>query len=94
MLSKSTQGALNEDYVELIADLIDDKREIKAVDTTIRLGVTRPTVDKRLNRLQSERLIIKLLYKAIFFNETVRALSEDSRKRHNIVVSLSSVHWC
>ena len=38
--------ALVEDYVELIADLIEDGNEARQVDIAARLGVAQPTVAK------------------------------------------------
>src|SRR4051794_6494351 len=40
------RGALVEDYVELIADLIEDGNEARQVDIAARLGVAQPTVAK------------------------------------------------
>src|SRR4029077_14115958 len=37
------RGALAEDYVELIADLIDNGNEARQVDIAARLGVSQPT---------------------------------------------------
>ena len=39
-------GALAEDYVELIADLIDNGNEARQVEIAARLGVSQPTVAK------------------------------------------------
>ena len=45
------RGALVEDYVELIAALIEDGNEARQVDIAERLGVAQPTVAKMLARL-------------------------------------------
>ncbi len=76
---------LIEDYVELIADLIDDGGEARTVDIAARLGVAEPTVNKMLKRLRQEALITQKPYRAIFLTEAGRALAEASRKRHQIV---------
>ncbi|HUS52747.1 MAG TPA: iron dependent repressor, metal binding and dimerization domain protein [Thermohalobaculum sp.] len=49
------QREVAEDYVELIADLIDVTGEARAVDLAERLGVTNATVNNTLNRLTRER---------------------------------------
>src|SRR3546814_18588593 len=49
---------LVEDYVELIADLIDDGGEARQVDIAARLGVAQPTVAKSLKRLVGDGLIV------------------------------------
>jgi len=82
---EARRNELVEDYVELIADLIDDGGEARAVDIAARLGVTKPTVNKMLKRLQMEALITQRPYRAIFLTEAGRALAEESRKRHHIV---------
>ena len=41
------RSEIAEDYVELIADLIDATGEARAVDLANRLGVTNATVDQR-----------------------------------------------
>ncbi len=45
-----------EDYVELIADLINAHKEARASDLAMRLGVANPTVSKMLTRLQDEAI--------------------------------------
>lgn len=76
---------LVEDYVELIADLIDDTGEARPVDIAARLGVTKPTVNKMLKRLAQDELITQRPYRAVFLTDSGRALAEESRQRHQIV---------
>ena len=82
---EARRNELIEDYVELIADLIDDGGEARAVDIAARLGVTKPTVNKMLKRLLQEDLITQKPYRAVFLTASGRALAEESRKRHQIV---------
>ncbi|MCB1521878.1 MAG: manganese-binding transcriptional regulator MntR [Hyphomicrobiaceae bacterium] len=74
-----------EDYVELIADLIDDGGEARQVDIAARLGVTQPTVAKMLKRLMDDGLVTQRPYRGIFLTDAGRALAEESRARHQIV---------
>jgi len=76
-----------EDYVELIADLIDQSGEARPVEIAERMGVTQPTVTKILARLQREGLVIRQPYRSIFLSETGQALAEACRRRHRIVVA-------
>ncbi len=76
---------LVEDYVELIADLIDDAGEARPVDIASRLGVTKPTVNKMLKRLAQEELITQRPYRSVFLTDLGRSLAGESRKRHQIV---------
>ena len=77
----------NEDYVELIADLIDQTGEARPVEIAERMGITQPTVTKILARLQREGLVIRQPYRSIFLSETGQALAEACRRRHRIVVA-------
>lgn len=78
---------LTEDYVELIADLLDDAGEARQVDIAARLGVAQPTVAKTLRRLAETGLIIQKPYRGVFLTESGRRLAEESRERHQIVES-------
>jgi DtxR family manganese transport transcriptional regulator len=51
------QTEVAEDYVELIADLIETTGEARATDIARRLGVTHPTVVKTIARLQRDGLV-------------------------------------
>jgi DtxR family transcriptional regulator, manganese transport regulator len=48
---------LIEDYVELIADLIDEKGEARGTDVALRLGVANATVVKMLKKLTDRGLV-------------------------------------
>jgi DtxR family manganese transport transcriptional regulator len=80
------QTELAEDYVELIADLIDTTGEARAADVARRLGVAHPTVVKAISRLQRDGLVESLPYRSIFLTETGRAMAERCKRRHEIVV--------
>jgi DtxR family transcriptional regulator, manganese transport regulator len=83
---RAHQTELVEDYVELIADLIDATGEARTVDLARRLGVTHATVAKVVGRLQRDGLVVSRPYRAIFLTEQGRALAETARRRHQIVV--------
>lgn len=76
---------LAEDYVELIADLIDDSGEARQVDIAQRLGVAQPTVAKMLKRLASEGLIVQRPYRGVFLTHSGREMAEKSKVRHQVV---------
>ena len=79
------RGALVEDYLELIADLIEDGNEARQVDIAARLGVSQPTVAKMLGRLASEGLVSRKPYRGVFLTEAGRRMALDSRNRHQTV---------
>jgi DtxR family manganese transport transcriptional regulator len=74
-----------EDYVELIADLIDERGEARLVDLAGCLGVTKPTVAGAIQRLQREGLVSSEPYRSIFLTEKGRGLAQCSRQRHLLV---------
>jgi DtxR family manganese transport transcriptional regulator len=74
-----------EDYVELIADLIDERGEARIVDLAGRLGVTNATVNNTVHRLQRDGLVTAKPYRSIFLTEEGRTLAERARERHSIV---------
>lgn len=82
---EADRSAIAEDYVELIADLLDDSGEARQVDIAARLGVAQPTVAKTLKRLADSGLIVQKPYRGVFLTDTGRQLAEQSRERHQIV---------
>lgn len=75
-----------EDYVELIADLIETNGEARLVDLADLLGVSRPTVNNTIARLQKEGYVDSKPYRAIFLTDKGRAVAEQCRQRHHIVL--------
>ncbi len=82
---EARRDALVEDYVELIADLIEDGNEARQVDIAARLGVAQPTVAKMLARLASDGLVTRKRYRGVFLTDSGRAVAERSRERHQTV---------
>src|SRR5262249_4652712 len=83
---KAHGSEIAEDYVEVIADLIDSAGEARAVDIARRLGVTHVTVTKTVARLRSAGLVNSQPYRSIFLTERGRQMAETVRRRHEIVV--------
>lgn len=77
---------MQEDYVELIADLIAATGEARATDLADRLGVTPATVANTLARLKRDGLVEMRRYRSIFLTEAGRLLAARSKQRHDIVV--------
>ncbi|MDR3475478.1 MAG: manganese-binding transcriptional regulator MntR [Devosia sp.] len=82
---EARRGALVEDYVELIADLIDDGNEARQVDIAARLGVSQPTVAKMLSRLAADGLVSRKPYRGVFLTDDGRRVAHESRNRHQTV---------
>jgi DtxR family manganese transport transcriptional regulator len=83
---RARKSEVAEDYVELIADLIEGSGEARAVDIARGLGVSHATVIKTIARLQRDGLVLKKPYRAIFLTEEGRRLASWSKQRHEIVV--------
>jgi DtxR family manganese transport transcriptional regulator len=81
------RSEIAEDYVELIADLLDAKGEARAVDLAGRLGVTGATVTSTVARLQRDGLVHSEPYRSIFLTDRGRALAEHCRRRHRIILA-------
>jgi DtxR family manganese transport transcriptional regulator len=81
-------GALMEDYVELISDLIGEGGEARPTDIARRLGVSHPTAIKTISRLKREGLAVAKPYRGVFLTEAGEHLAERVRARHRVVVDL------
>ena len=81
------QVELAGDYVELIADLIDERGEARGTDIAMRLGVANATVVKTLKRLHEQGLVTQEPYRAIFLTSGGWKMADDGRRKHRIVES-------
>lgn len=86
------QTEMAEDYVELIADLIDQKGEARVVDLAECLGVSKPTVNNAIHRLQRDGFVKSEPYRAIFLTEKGKRLAVISKERHRIVREFLIAH--
>lgn len=75
-----------EDYVEMIADLIDEKGEARVVDLANAFGVTHATVNKIVGRLNKEGFVTNEKYRSLFLTPQGQKLAESCKSRHEIVV--------
>jgi DtxR family manganese transport transcriptional regulator len=81
-------GALLEDYVELISDLLASGGEARPTDIARRLGVSHATAIKTIGRLKREGLAIAKPYRGVFLTESGDHLASRVRARHRVVVDL------
>ena len=84
---KAHQSETAEDYVELIADLIEATGEARVGDLSKRIGVSHTTVNKIIIRLKKEGLVISQPYRSLFLSEDGKALAEKCKQRHIIVLN-------
>lgn len=78
---------LAEDYVEVIADLIAESGEARAIDIARRLGVTHVTVTKKIARLARDGLVSTKPYRSIFLTGEGQEIAARCRERHQIVMN-------
>ncbi len=83
---KAHQTETAEDYVELIADLIEAKGEARVVDLSTRFGVSHATVNKTITRLKKEGLVNSQPYRSLFLTAKGEKLAERCKERHIIVL--------
>lgn len=83
---EADRSAVAEDYVELIADLLREEGEARAVDLARRMGVSQATVTVTVGRLQRDGLVDTKPYRGLFLTEKGQALAETARRRHDLVV--------
>src|SRR5437762_2843537 len=67
-----------QDYVELIALLIAETGEARAIDLARRLGVTHVTVGRTIQRLQRDGFVTAQPYRSIFLTDAGRKLAAES----------------
>ncbi|WP_438995863.1 manganese-binding transcriptional regulator MntR [Candidatus Puniceispirillum sp.] len=84
-IRRAHQSEVAEDYVEMIAELIKETGEARTVDLAARFGVTSPTVNAIIQRLQRADLVESKPYRSIFLTEAGKSLAQRSQDRHRVV---------
>jgi DtxR family transcriptional regulator, manganese transport regulator len=74
-----------EDYVEAIADIIQEEGNCRVVDLAKRFDVTHVTVTRIVSRLQKEGYVETEPYRPINLTEKGERLARESHRRHEIV---------
>ena len=69
----------------MIAELIKETGEARTVDLAARFGVTSPTVNSIIQRLQRGKLVESKPYRSIFLTEAGKNLAKRSKDRHRVV---------
>ena len=76
-----------EDYLEIIADLLNTKGEARIVDIAIKLDIAQATANKTVERLQNQGYVKKEPYRSIFLTLKGQEVASVSKKRHIIVLT-------
>ncbi len=75
-----------EDYLELIAELLNLKGEARIVEIAAELGIAQATANKTIQRLQQQGYIKREPYRSIFLTVKGQQIASISKKRHNTVL--------
>ena len=76
-----------EDYLEIIADLLNTKGEARIVDIANKLDIAQATANKTIQRLQNQGFVKKEPYRSIFLTLKGQKVASISKKRHIIVLT-------
>ncbi len=76
-----------EDYLEIIADLLNVKGEARIVDIASKLDIAQATANKTIQRLQNQGFVKKEPYRSIFLTLKGQEVASVSKKRHIIVLT-------
>ena len=76
-----------EDYVEAIAQLIEERGVARVGALAELMGVSHVTVSKIITRLQGEGLVDTEPRKPIELTERGRAMADDAIERHKVVLA-------
>ena len=76
-----------EDYLEIIAELLNIKGEARIVDIASKLDIAQATANKTIQRLQNQGFVKKEPYRSIFLTLKGQQVASISKKRHIIVLT-------
>ena len=76
-----------EDYLEIIAELVNSKGEARIVDIANELDIAQATANKTIQRLQNQGFVKKEPYRSIFLTLKGQELASISKKRHIVVLT-------
>ena len=76
-----------EDYLEIIADLLNTKGEARIVDIAEKLGIAQATANKTVQRLLGQGYVNKEPYRSIFLTLKGQKVASASKKRHIVVLT-------
>jgi len=74
-----------EDYVEAVAEVLDESETCRVADLARRFAVSHVTVTRIVARLQDEGLLTTQPYRPISLTPKGKRLAARSRRRHGIV---------
>lgn len=76
-----------EDYLEVICNYIDSERNIKAIDISKELKISRASVTEALKKLETKGYINYDRYDAISLTESGKEIAQSVVSKHNVLQS-------
>ena len=76
-----------EDYLEIIAELLNSKGEARIVDIANELDIAQATANKTIQRLQNQGFVKKEPYRSIFLTLKGQEIASIAKKKHIIVLT-------
>lgn len=76
-----------EDYVEAVLQIEEQYGEVRVRDLAQMMGVSHVTITRTVSRLQEAGLLETEPYRPIRLTRAGRRMAEQSRERHNVVLS-------
>ena len=83
---EADRTATAQDYVELIADLLREEGEARAVELARRMGISQATVTATVARLQRDGLIETKPYRGLFLTPDGQRMAAEAKARHELLV--------
>lgn len=77
-----------EDYVEAIADTIDERGSCRSADLARLFGVSHVTINRTVGRLKNAGLVTAEPYGPVELTPKGRKLALESRRKHELVLAL------
>jgi DtxR family Mn-dependent transcriptional regulator len=74
-----------QDYLETLLELSQQSQEIRSVDVATKLNVSRASVNKAMNLLKGEGLILQEKYGTVVLTEKGVAAAAIVRRRHDLL---------
>ncbi len=84
---EAQKNELQEDYVEMIAHLIQERGEARISDLAELFGVSSAAVNGAITRLKKDGLAHSAPYRSVFLTEEGEELAKKCTSRHELVVN-------
>ena len=84
-LRRAHRNETPQDYVELIAELLEQAGEARIVDLAQHFGVSQATVHKTVGRLKKDDLVLARPYRGLFLTPKGKRLAQVCKRRHEVV---------